>query len=229
MGLPNFGKNSSSSCWRLAHAGTLYSFRSRGTSATAPSLLRPIDPRTGQPDEPLPRSFDRKIISVDCSFKDSPTSDFVAICVIGIRGRKRFLLNVVNAHLDAAGTEAAIRRQREVYSPINAVLVEDKANGPAVIQRLKINVPGIIAINPEGGKKARMQAVASEWQAGDWYVDRNAAWTEPFVEQITMFPNAAHDDMADAMSQSASWLVKTSGPSFKMSHAFTGETILEVY
>ena len=63
-----------------------------------------IDPRTGQSDEPLPRSFDRKIISVDCSFKDSPTSDFVAICVIGIRGRKRFLLNVVNAHLDAAGT-----------------------------------------------------------------------------------------------------------------------------
>src|ERR1019366_9972710 len=112
--------------------------------------------------------------------------DFVAICVIGIRGRKRFLLNVVNAHLDAAGTEAAIRRQREVYSPINAVLVEDKANGPAVIQRLKINVPGIIAINPEGGKKARMQAVASEWQAGEWDVDRNAAWPQPLGGSITL-------------------------------------------
>ena len=53
-----------------------------------------ICPRTGQPDERLPKSFDRKIISVDCSFKDSPTSDFVAICVIGVRGRKRFLRDV---------------------------------------------------------------------------------------------------------------------------------------
>jgi phage terminase large subunit-like protein len=56
-----------------------------------------------------------------------------------------------------------------------------------VTLRLKVNVPGVIEINPQGGKVARMFA-AAEWQAGDWYVDRNAAWTEPFVEQITLFP-----------------------------------------
>jgi predicted phage terminase large subunit-like protein len=64
-------------------------------------------------------------------------------------------------------------------------------------------------VNPQGGKTARMFAAAAEWQAGDWYVDRNAAWTEPFIEQITMFPNAKHDDMADAMSQAAAWLLQT--------------------
>jgi phage terminase large subunit-like protein len=42
-----------------------------------------------------------------------------------------------------------------------------------------------------------MFAAAPEWQAGDWYVDRNAAWTEPFIEQITMFANARNDDQAD--------------------------------
>ena len=188
-----------------------------------------IDPRTGQQDEKLPRTFDSKIISVDCAFKDSPSSDFVAILVIGVRGSKRFILNAVNAHLDAAGTEAAIRRQRELHSPINAVLIEDRANGPAVIQRLKINVPGVIAINPEGGKNGRMQAAAFGWQAGDWYVDRNAAWTEPLVEQITVFPNAAHDDLADAMSQAACWLAKSTGLSFTMSNAFTGEIYLQVH
>jgi hypothetical protein len=45
-----------------------------------------------------------------------------------------------------------------------------------------------------------MFIAAPEWQAGDWYADRNAAWTEPFVEQITIFPNAAHDDMCDMMT-----------------------------
>jgi predicted phage terminase large subunit-like protein len=170
-----------------------------------------IDPNTGLPDERLPTSFDMKVISVDCAFKDTATSDYVAIGVVGVKGRRRYVLNLVNAHLDAAATEAEIRRQRDVHR-VSAVLIEDKANGPAVVQRLKINVPGVIAINPQGGKVARMFAAAPEWQSGDWYVDRNAAWTEPFVEQITMFPNAAHDDQADMMSQASAWLLQASFP-----------------
>ncbi len=165
-----------------------------------------IDPLTAQRDEALPASFDQKIISVDCAFKDLATSDYVAVGVIGIKGRKRFLLNVVNAHLDAAATEAEIRRQHELHRPVAAVLVEDKANGAAVISRLKANVSGVIEIEPEGGKIARMYATSPEWQAGDWYVERNAAWTEPFLQQITMFPSSRHDDMADMMSQASIWL-----------------------
>jgi hypothetical protein len=44
----------------------------------------------------------------------------------------------------------------------------------------------VIEIDPQGGKSARMFAAAPEWQAGDWYVARNAAWTEPFIDQITI-------------------------------------------
>jgi phage terminase large subunit-like protein len=73
-----------------------------------------IDPRTGQADEKLPENFDLKLISVDCAFKDLATSDYVAISVIGVKGRKRFVLSVVNKHLNAAATEEEIRRQREV-------------------------------------------------------------------------------------------------------------------
>ncbi len=182
-----------------------------------------INPRTGQADDKLPENFDLKLISVDCAFKDLANSDFVAISVIGIKGPRRFLLNVVNKHLDAAATEAEIRRQRDAHRPICAVLVEDKANGPAVIQRLKLNVPGVIAINPQGGKTARMFAAAAEWQSGDWLVDRRAAWTEPFIEQITMFPNARNDDMCDSMSQAACWLLQRKVPTVRIYNAFTGE------
>src|SRR5437879_6612283 len=123
-----------------------------------------IDPRTGQPDEKLPDTFDRKIVSVDCAFKDLATSDYVAVVVIGVKGRKRYILNVVNQHLDAAATEAEIRRQRDAHRCVNAILVEDKANGPAVVQRLKINLTGVVEINPQGGKVARMFAAAAERQ-----------------------------------------------------------------
>jgi predicted phage terminase large subunit-like protein len=165
-----------------------------------------INPLTALKDEALPDRFDRMAISVDCAFKDTETCDYVAIGVIGVKGRRRYLLNVVNEHLDAGATELEIRRQRAAYPQVTAVLVEDKANGPAVVQRLKQNMPGVIEINPQGGKVARMYAAAPEWQAGDWYVARNAAWTEPFINQITQFPTAAHDDMADMMTQAAIWL-----------------------
>ena len=170
-----------------------------------------IDPLTGKADESLPASFDLKLLSVDCAFKDLVTSDYVACLAIGVKGRKRYLLNIVNEHLDASATEMTIRSEREEQKPINAVLVEDKANGPAVIQRLKTNVPGVIEVNPQGGKVGRVFAVAPEWQAGDWYVKRNAAWAEPFIQQITMFPTAAHDDMTDAMSQAGVYLLGMGG------------------
>jgi predicted phage terminase large subunit-like protein len=67
-----------------------------------------------------------------------------------------------------------------------------------------------------------MFAVAAEWQAGDWIVSRKAPWTEPFVEQIVTFPAGRHDDMADAMSQAAAWLLETSIPPVTITNAFTG-------
>lgn len=171
------------------------------------------DPLTGEADEPIPALgkvsnpvFNRTVITVDCAFKDLKTSDYVAIGVIGTRGRKRYLRNVVNAHLDLDGTVKEIKNQRKAYPEATAVLVEDKANGPAVIQELKKDTPGVVEIEPQGGKVARVFAVAPQWQAHDWYVDRNAAWAEPFVQQITMFPTAAHDDMVDMMSQAGIWL-----------------------
>jgi predicted phage terminase large subunit-like protein len=156
----------------------------------------------------LPNYFDRTITSADCTFKDIKTADKVAIVTVGVKGRKRFVLNVINAHLDSSATEVEILRQREIYKPESATLVEDKANGSAVIKRLKQTIPGVIAINPEGGKVSRVQAMAPEWQGGDWFVPRNAAWTEPFLTQLLMFPAARHDDMVDATSQLAIYLQK---------------------
>jgi hypothetical protein len=57
-----------------------------------------------------------------------------------------------------------------------------------------------------------LPAAAAEWQAGDWYVDRNAAWTEPFIEQITIFP----DDQADMMSQASAWLMRRDIPTVQI-------------
>lgn len=163
------------------------------------------DPQTGVFDPQVPEQFDRKIISVDCAFKDLRTSNYVAIIVVGVVGARRYLLHVTNAHLDLTGTENEIRNLHSVFGS-TAVLVEDKANGSSVIAHLKEEIPGLIAIDPQGGKMSRVVATAPEFQAHDWIIERNGPWAHRVVEQVTMFPNAKNDDITDAITQCAIWL-----------------------
>jgi predicted phage terminase large subunit-like protein len=163
---------------------------------------------TGALDPGLPESFERKIISVDASFKDKSTSDYVAIVVVGVVGARRYLLHVTNAKLDLTGTECEVRNLHSVFGPISAVLVEGAANGASVIAHLKDEISGMLEINPEGGKVARLVATSPEFQAGNWLIERNGPWTHMVVAQLTMFPLHKNDDIVDAISQAAIWLQK---------------------
>jgi phage terminase large subunit-like protein len=58
-------------------------------------------------------------------------------------------------------------------------------------------------------------------------MSRNAAWTEAFVEQITTFPNARHDDMCDMMTQAAAWLLQHRGRGWQVTDAFSGRVIYD--
>jgi len=167
------------------------------------------DPETGEADEQLPAKFDLILTSVDAAFKDLKTSDYVAVGTIGVYGRKRFVLEVVNKHLDAPATETEAKRQRDKWKS-SVVLIEDKANGSAIIKSMKRSVPGVVAVEPEGGKFARFMAMCGEWQAGDWYVHRTEAWVEQTIEQLTKFPGVKNDDICDCISQSSIYLQKKS-------------------
>ena len=90
---------------------------------------------------------------------------------------RRYVRNVVNAHLDVSGTEDAIRAQHALYGPISAVLIEDKVNGSAVISFLKSNLSGVTVINPEGGKWRgwRQRRRVGRRTTGMWIVRRHGA------------------------------------------------------
>lgn len=157
----------------------------------------------------LPAKFDMVVASWDCAFKDLKTSDFVAGQLWGRRGADFYLLDQTHGRLDFPATLAAIRNlnARARYT-VRAVLVEDKANGSACIAVLKREIPGMLAINPEGGKEGRAAAVAPLIEAGN--VKLPMAEEEPWIEdtllEFCMFPAAKHDDRVDACSQALNWL-----------------------
>lgn len=164
-----------------------------------------IDPETGLADPPLPDRFEFSLVSVDAAFKDEDSSDYVAIFAAGIKGPNRYALELVLKHLDADATEKEANAMR-LRHRASTCLIEDKANGSSIIKRMKQKVPGIIAVNPEGGKMSRMYATSPEFQAGNWYYPRNAAWVEPHIVSMITFPNAKNDDDVDSVTQASVWL-----------------------
>jgi len=97
------------------------------------------------------------------------------------------------------------------YPKTHAKLVEDKANGSAVIATLQSEIPGLIPVNPEGGKESRAAAVSPQVESGNVYLPhpRIAPWVDSFIHSCASFPNGAHDDDVDAMTQSlARWAMR---------------------
>ena len=156
----------------------------------------------------LPDKFDAVIQSWDCTFKDRSTSDYVVGQVLARKGADRYLLHQVRDRMDMPRTAQAIRTMSAAYPDCGAKLVEDKANGPAVIQFLEKEITGLIGINPEGGKHSRASAVSPQLEAGNWYLPHPgiAPWVSGFIEECAAFPNGAHDDQVDAWSQGGNYM-----------------------
>ena len=150
-----------------------------------------------------PRPFSEVIQSWDCAFKDTRTSDFVVGQVWGRHGADKYLLDQVRGRMDCPATIQAVKRLSEKWPQTQAKLVEDKANGPAVIATLKHEIVGLIAVNPEGGKEVRAHAVSPQIEAGNVYLPDPtiAPWIGGFIDECAAFPNGAYDDQVDAMSQ----------------------------
>jgi predicted phage terminase large subunit-like protein len=166
---------------------------------------------------PLPEEFDTIIQSWDMAFKDNADSDFVVGQVWGTKGADRFLLYQQRARLDMPGTKEAVRSLSARYPKATAKLVEDKANGPAVIQELRHEIEGLIEVSPEGGKISRAHSVAPMLEAGNVYLPHpaSAPWVEEFLEEAIAFPQGRHDDQVDAMTQALNRL-RQSGGRFKV-------------
>ena len=189
--------------------------------------------RTAAPEGERGLDFHEELISVDAAFKGGETSDFVAITVWGRRGSDYYLLYCLNRRLDFPQTLAAIRTVRGLFPRAGRILVEDKANGSAIVQVLGRELTGVLPVQPRGGKVARVNAVSPAIESGHVYVPEGEGWAEEFIDQWTAFPAAAHDDMVDSASQALAYMLQSPmGAAVSMSdeagEAFGGE-LYDVY
>lgn len=151
-----------------------------------------------------------QVISVDAAFKGLSTSDYVAITVWAKMGSDYYLRHCVNRQMGFTDTLRAIRAVKAQFPAAGRVLIEDKANGTAIIEVLQREM-FCIPVNPRGGKVARVQAVSAAIEAGHVFLPRQMGNLAEYIDQWTAFPAGAHDDMVDSSTQALSYLLFSSG------------------
>lgn len=153
--------------------------------------------------------YDELLISWDMTFKDTAGTDRVAGGVWMRRGADAYLLDLVFDRMDFVRTLREFRQLAAKWPQVLLKVVEDKANGPAVISMLGRKVPGIVPEEPQGSKVARASAVSPLVEAGNVWLPAPeiAPWVGEFVEECAGFPNAAHDDLVDQATQALNRLI----------------------
>lgn len=156
-------------------------------------------------------------IHVDATFKDTKHSDFVVMQVWASNGVQAWLLDQVRNRMDFTATCVALEQLAARWPQARAKVIEDKANGPAIISMLRKKVSGVIAYTPKDSKEARASAIAPYVEAGDVLLPaaKLAAWVGAFVDETAAFPNGANDDQVDAMSQALHRLLAKGRPQIR--------------
>lgn len=160
-----------------------------------------------------------KVQSWDCSFKDTDGSDPVAGHVWAKRGANYFLIDHKGGRMDIVKTMQNINEWHKKHPDAIGKLIEDKANGPAVIRIMRDKVSGLIPIKATKSKAERLNAVVPLWQAGNvWIPDKIEVepgvfvpcdWAAEIIEQYAAFrpeKKVQRDDEVDAGSQALNWL-----------------------
>lgn len=161
----------------------------------------------------MPSLSGRIIQSWDLTFKPGTSSDWVVGQVWMRQGADHYLLDQVRGRWSFTETRDQICNLTAKWPQAVAKYIEDKANGPAIIDELHHQVPGIVPVTPHGSKTERAAAITPLLEAGNVHIPAPnlAPWVDGLVEEAAAFPQGTHDDQVDALTQALSRLSAAPG------------------
>ncbi|AXQ69541.1 terminase large subunit [Caulobacter phage CcrBL9] len=153
--------------------------------------------------------YRRTIVSVDTASKTTERADYTVVQVWreDFRG-KHYLVHQDRRKVEFNDLISMIEAPAIKYRA-DQILVEDKGSGTQYLQNRgstdnqKRQAPcPLVAVNPGvAGKSFRFDGVTPMIEGGDVWLPKDAPWIEQLLVEIGQFPDSAHDDQVDAMSQ----------------------------
>jgi len=156
----------------------------------------------------VPDGLEKMIQSWDPSRKEKKNSAYCVGQVWGKKGANIYLIDQFREKMGYRKSKKAMQTLNEKWPECQEKLVEDAANGTPLIDDLKDEIGGIIAVQPKGSKIARAEAISCFIEAGNVWLPnpKKHKWVEAFIEECCTFPNSDYKDQVDSMTQAISRL-----------------------
>jgi predicted phage terminase large subunit-like protein len=151
----------------------------------------------------LPERFSQTLQSWDTANKATELSDYSVCTTWGARDNRYYLLDVFRQRLNYPDLKRKVQELAKRDRP-NKILIEDKASGTQLIQDLKADgIYAITAYQPPSGtdKIMRLHAQTAVFENGRVMLPSRAPWLSEYINELTSFPGARHDDQVDSTTQ----------------------------
>ena len=151
-------------------------------------------------------NFIRRIHSWDTAFKDKTLNDFSVCTVWGEAQNGYYLLDVWRDKVEFPELKRVAVALHERDMP-DVMIVEDKASGQSLVQELQRNtrIP-VLPVKVDSNKVARANSATPLIEAGRVFLPASAPWLFDYIEELSAFPNAAHDDQVDSTTQALAYM-----------------------
>lgn len=153
-----------------------------------------------------PIEYNIIVQSWDTAIKAKNENDYSVCVTLAVSNDNYYILDITREKLEFPELVIAVKNNTLKWQP-HAVLVEDAASGQSLIQTLKTNFKtAIIPIKPKFDKITRFAKHTVLFESGRIFIDRHSNWRMNFEEELLSFPNSAHDDQIDSLSQALNYL-----------------------
>lgn len=143
------------------------------------------------------------VFSVDTASKSGLRNDYSVISVWRIVEDRCYLAYVWRRKVEYPELKRTLMSFAQELRP-DTILIEDKGAGTGLIQDLlaEEDYYPVVAYDPGGyDKETRMRIQSAKIEQGRVLLPPEAPWLDAFRDEVRRFPNGAHDDQIDAMSQ----------------------------
>ncbi|WP_161594687.1 phage terminase large subunit [Marimonas lutisalis] len=154
---------------------------------------------------PNEKNFVRFVQSWDTAVNDGPRCDYSVCLTFGWHAFEEswYLLDVLRQRLKYPDLKDRVQYMQKKWR-CDLVLIEDSANGSAILQELRREVHRVFRAVPVNSGKLDRFVPQTDWlKSGKFVIPSDKPWFDEFRRELLAFPNTTHNDQVDALTQFA--------------------------
>ena len=136
-----------------------------------------------------------------------------------------FLLGQERDQVEFVGALRLLYKLSAAFPKAYRKLIEDAANGPAIVSVAKKKLSGLKLVSPGGGSVARAEAVSVFVESGNVYLPHPniAPWVDGLIAELLAFPMGANDDQVDCLTHALVEMTAGAGAIYAQAMAELGQ------